>query len=340
MKWIQIIALATTLVALPYQPAMAGEPVSIIFDTDITGDVDDVLALAMLHTLEDRNDCRLLAVTVSKVNPLTGPFVDAVNHFYGRPDLPIGVTRKAQVRESRYLKLVNEKDNGKTRYPHDLKRNEDTPDPVALIRKTLASEPDGSVVLVQVGLAVNLARLLDSQPDEFSKLDGKTLVRKKVRLASVMAGSFETIRDNNHYLEANVINDIPSMQKLASDWPDEVPIIWSGFEIGIAVAYPAASVLNDFDYVDHHIVKESYYLHNPPPHERPTWDLTSVLYAVHPDRGYFGLSAKGRVSVADDGFTTFTPKKNGRDQFLTMTPLQRERVREALVQMVSQPPSK
>ncbi|GEM_PF-1711723 len=38
----------------------AAEPVKIIFDTDITGDVDDVLALAICHTLADRGACELL----------------------------------------------------------------------------------------------------------------------------------------------------------------------------------------------------------------------------------------------------------------------------------------
>ncbi len=333
-KWIALglgLLLCTSLKA---------EPQRVIFDTDITGDVDDVLALAMLHTMEDRGACQLLAVTVSKVNPMTGPFVDAVNSFYGRPDLPIGVTRQAQVRESRYLKLIQAKDHGKLRYPHDLKSNDETPDPVRLLRETLVAQPDRSVAIVQVGLAVNIARLLESAGDDISPLSGPELVKKKAKHLSIMAGSFETIRDNNHYLEANVINDIPSMQKLAQLWPDEVPVIWSGFEIGIAVAYPAVSIVEDFDYTPHHIVKEAYELYRPPPHERPTWDLTSVLYSVYPDRGYFDLSHPGRVSVADDGFTTFTPAAKGRDRFLRMSPVQREHVREALVQFVSQPPSK
>ena len=84
------------LVLLTTRFASAVEPVQVIFDTDITGDVDDVLALAMLHTLADRGECDLLAVTISKVNPLTGPFTDATNTFYGRGDIPIGVTRDAQ----------------------------------------------------------------------------------------------------------------------------------------------------------------------------------------------------------------------------------------------------
>ena len=79
---------------LSASPVHSAEPVRIIFDTDITGDVDDVLALAMLHTLADRRECTIEAVTISKINPLAAPFVDAVNTFYGRPDIPIGTTLK------------------------------------------------------------------------------------------------------------------------------------------------------------------------------------------------------------------------------------------------------
>ncbi|MFG0332919.1 MAG: nucleoside hydrolase [Maioricimonas sp. JB049] len=318
--------------------AHADEPVRIIFDTDITGDVDDVLALAMLHTLADRRECELLAVTISKINPLTAPFVDAVNTFYGRPDIPIGVPQEAQRRDSKYLKLIEARDDGQLRYPHDLTSNEDAPDAVDLIRKTLAAQPDHSVVLVQVGIAPNLARLIATKGDRWSELDGPALIRKKVKLLSVMAGAFEPIRGNDRYLEANVINGIPAMQKLAADWPDEIPVIWSGFEVGIAVAYPRISVHRDFDYVPHHIVKESYLLHSGPNHDRPTWDLTSVLYAVHPDRGYFDLSEPGNVAVDDDGFLHFTPSGNGRDRYLVMSDAQKVRVREALTMLVSQPP--
>ena len=90
-------------------------------------------------------------------------------------------------------------------------------------------------------------------------------------------------------------------------------------------------------------MKESYLLHSGPEHDRPCWDQSSVLYAVFPDRGYFGLSSPGRVTLANDGFTRFTPPKNQnqggpRDRFLTMTPTQQARVLEAIVQLTVQPP--
>ncbi|MGB0578441.1 MAG: nucleoside hydrolase [Limisphaerales bacterium] len=325
-----------------------GAPRGIIFDTDITGDVDDVLALAMLHSLTDRGACELKAVTISKKNVLAAPFVDAVNTFYGRPNLPIGVSVNAPHRDSKYLHLIKDRNA----YPHDLKQAENA---VSLLRRVLAASEERSVAIVQVGLAVNIADLIDSKPDQYSPLSGIELIRKKVHHLSVMAGAFETIRGNNHYLEANVRNHVPSMQKLASEWPAEVSIIWSGFEIGIAAAYPRESIAKDFEYVPQHIVKEAYLLHSGPNHDRPTWDLTSVLYSVYPDRGYFDLSFPGRVTVADDGYTRFdsaatwrgdakaverAPAHRKRDRFLKMSPSQATRVKEALVHLVAQPPRK
>lgn len=315
----------------------AAPPVQIIFDTDIGNDVDDVLALSLLHALETRRQCHLLAITVTKPDELACPFVDAINHFYGRPEIPIGFTRSGLKNDpSKFLLLADMKDTGKPRYPHRLKRSSDAPAATALLRKTLSHQPDGSVVLVQVGYFSNLAALLDTQPDSLSSLNGPALVRQKVRFLSIMAGAFQSIGDNKRFLEYNVTQDLHAARKLANDWP--TPIVWSGFEIGIAVPYPAISIDRDFAYVQHHPAAEAYRLYNPPPHERPTWDLTSALYAVMADRSYFGLSQPGRVTVEPDGFTRFTPEPNGRDRYLTLEEAQKPRLREALVELASQPP--
>jgi inosine-uridine nucleoside N-ribohydrolase len=317
-------------------PAAGRESVSVIFDTDMGNDVDDCMSLALLHALQSRGECRILACTLTKSDPLAGPFVDAVNTFYGRGDIPIGVRKDPdKTGGSKFFPLVKQMDDGKLRYPSKLD-HATAPEAKQLLRKTLAGQPDGSVVIVQVGFFSNLAGLLDMPGDDISPMSGKDLIKAKVKLLSIMAGSFQTIDHNNHYLEYNVVNDIPAAQKLAKDWP--TPIVWSGFEIGIALAYPAVSIQRDFAYVPHHIVAEAYCLYSPPPHNRPTWDLTAALYVVRPDRDYFGLSWAGRVTVDNDGFTRFTPDGKGRDRFLTLTPIQQARTREALVQLVSEPP--
>lgn len=323
---------------LGYSPVVATEPVRLIFDTDIGNDVDDVLALGMIHNLEARGQCTLLAVTVTKDNPKAAAFTDAVNTFYGRPNVPIGAVRDGVTpEEGKFLKLADAQDDGSVRYPHDLESGENAPEAVGLLRQILAGQPDHSVALVQVGFFTNYGRLLQSPADEHSPLTGRELIKKKVRLLSIMAGAFQTIRDGNHYVEYNVMKDIPSAQTLAREWP--TPIVWSGFEIGITAAYPATSIERDYNYVAHHPLKEAYYLYIPPPHDRPTWDLTSVLYAVWPDRDYFALSTPGSVEVQDDGFTRFTPKQGGRDRFLILDEVRTARLREALVQLSSQPPA-
>ena len=66
------------------------EPVRLILDTDMGNDVDDALALAIIHALQNRGEVQLLAVTITKDNRDAAPFIDLVNTFYGRPDIPIG----------------------------------------------------------------------------------------------------------------------------------------------------------------------------------------------------------------------------------------------------------
>ncbi len=317
-------------------------PVKLIFDTDMGNDVDDVMALCMIHNLQQRGAVELLAVTITKDHPQAAAFVDAVNTFYGFPAVPIGVVRHGATPEpGKFNRLADEKNaDGALRYPHDLRSGAEAPEAVGLIRKLLAAQPDASVALVQVGFFTNFARLLDSKPDEYSPLAGRDLIAKKVKVCSIMAGAFQTVNWNTRHLEYNVIKDVPAAQAIALRWPS--PVIWSGFEIGVAAAYPHQSIEQDFGYVPHHPLKEAYILYNPPPHDRPTWDPTALLYAVFPDRGYFELSPPGSVTVEDNGATWFRPGQGGQGshRFLVMSTAQTARVREAIVQLCVEPPAR
>lgn len=308
-------------------------PVKLIFDTDMGNDVDDLMALAMIHNLQKRGACELLAVTVTKDHPQAAAFVDAVNTLYGYPDTPIGVVRDGAAKEAGKFNLLADEKNadGSLRYPHDLKSGADAPEAVGLIKDILAKQPDGSVVIAQVGFFTNLSHLLDSP-------GGKELIAKKVKFLSIMAGAFQTVKWDTRHLEYNVKLDVPAAQKLAKEWP--TPVVWSGYEIGVAAAFPHVVIEQDLDYLPHHPLKVAYYLYNPPPHDRPTWDPTAVLYAVQPERGYFDLSPPGNVTVENDSATLFRPTKDGkgRHRFLVMSPEQTARVREAIVQLSVEPP--
>jgi len=234
--------------------SMAAQPVRLIFDTDMGNDVDDALALAVIHALESRGEARLLAVTVSKDNRYAAPYVDLVNTFYGRGDIPVGVVKNGKTPgESAMIRVPAERRraDGSYVYPHKLADGRTAPDAVTVLRRVLAAETHGSVVMVVVGFSTNLARLLDSLPDEFSNLAGAQLVADKVRLLSAMAGRFPIGEP-----EYNVKTDIPSARKVFEEWPS--PIVFSGFEIGNELKFPAASIENDFAWVADHPVAEAY----------------------------------------------------------------------------------
>ncbi|HVU89055.1 MAG TPA: nucleoside hydrolase [Pirellulales bacterium] len=314
--------------------AERARPIPVIFDTDIGNDIDDALALGVIHALASRGECRLAAVTISKDNPLCAPFIDLVNTFYGRGDIPIGVVRDGKTPEDgNYLRgPVEARDGDQVRFPHKLQSGRDAPEAVALLRQTLAKELDGSVVMIVVGFSTNIARLLDSPGDQVSPLSGKELVAKKCRLLSIMAGNFGAMP----VPEYNVHVDVPAARKVYAEWPTE--IVASGFEIGLAIKYPAVSIERDFAYVPHHPLSEAYALYMKMPYDRETWDLTSVLYAVRPDRGYFTLSEPGTITVDEKNISRFAPSAAGKHRFLKVDAEQIARVREALVILASQPP--
>lgn len=294
----------------------AAQPVPVIFDTDMGNDIDDALALAMLHALESRGEVKLLAVTLTKDNPWAGRYVSAVNTFYGRAGIPLGAVKDGVTKEEgKYTRQAIEA--GGWKYS-DAKE-----EAVALIERTLKAQADGSVVVIQVGFSTNLARLLE-------RPGGRELIAKKVKLLSLMAGDF-----TGKGPEYNVKEDVKSCQKLVAEWPGEM--VWSGFEVGRTIKFPARSIEHDFGWAPRHPVVDGYKHYMKFPYDRETWDLTAVLYAVRPAAGYFTLSDAGRVAVDDKGFTTFEAAAGGRHRYLKVDDVQRARILEAMIWLASQP---
>jgi inosine-uridine nucleoside N-ribohydrolase len=295
--------------------AVAFAQAPVIFDTDMGNDIDDALALALLHALESRGECRIVAVTVTKDNPWAAPYIDIVNTFYGRPNIPIGMVKGSGVtpEDSPMIRVPSER----KLYPHKLKSGADAPDAVAVLRQALAAQPDHSVVIVQVGFSTNLAHLLQDSE----------LVARKVKLLVMMAGDFAKRNP-----EFNVKMDIPSAQKLLRDWP--TPIVASGFEIGNSMLFPASSITRDF--AANHPVADAYKNYKKFPYDRPTWDITAALYAIRPNDGYFSLSEPGTIHVDATGVTTFLPSADGKHRYLQMNDVQRARALEAMILLSSE----
>ena len=306
--------------------AARAQSVPVIFDTDMGNDVDDALALAMLHALQSRGECRLVGVTITKDNPWAAPYVDLVNTFYGRAHIPVGMVKGGVTPEnSRMIQVPAERrrSDGSMVYPRRLASGAEAPEAVALMRRLLTAEKDQSVVIVQVGFSTNLARLLDDAGDV-------ELVRRKVKLLSVMAGNFAQAK-----AEFNVEKDTASARKLFEHWPGEIVV--SGYEIGQAMLFPAVAIEKDFAWAVDHPVAEAYRTYMKMPYDRPTWDLTAALYAVRPDGGYFGLSPRGKIVADDKGMTHFQAAPAGRHRYLVLGEEQRARTLACMILLASQP---
>ena len=285
MRRIAVLLLVLPAVSVAW--AEGPQTVRLIFDTDMMGDVDDVGTVAVLHALADQGEVRILAMGLSGKNPWSPLCLDALNTYYGRPDVPIGVVRgPAFDRKSKYAETIAKE------FPHNLKSADDAPDAARLYRKVLADQANRSVVMVSVGQVTNLRNLLKCGSDEYSDLGGVELVKQKVKTWVCMGGKFPEGR------EANLIHDGPAAAYAVEHWP--TPIIFSGWEIGNEIMTGAG--LRQAP--QRTPVRRAYELYNGLNH-RQSWDQTAVLYAVRGLSGglddYWDLETQGHLHVNEDG---------------------------------------
>lgn len=315
--------------------------VQLLLDTDMGNDIDDALALAMIHALQSRGECELIGVAVSKDNPYAAMCVDVINTFYSRGDIPIGcVEEGATPEDGTYARHVVEMTDelGGALFARTVQDASEYPSAVLMMRRRLAAAEDHSVVMLMIGFSTNMARLLESGPDELSELGGRELFAKKVSHVVMMAGEFspEILADpTQKKAEFNVRWDVASAQMFISGCPR--PIVFSGLEVGLSVLYPGSALDSDYDWCGRHPVVEAYKSYLPMPYDRPTWDLTAVLFAVRPGHGYFGISDAGRVDVDDGGFVRFFPQEGGRHRYLTVDEQQRVRIGNIQNELAAQP---
>lgn len=289
--------------------------IPVIFDTDIGNDIDDVLALQMLLNYENEGKVDILGITISKSNPQVVEYVDGYCRFNDRENMPLGYAYNGVNPEPyRYVPVtLDTLIEGEKVLSPIRSLTSDIPEGYVLQRRLLAKQPDNSVVMIVVGPQTNIQRLLDSGPDKYSSLTGVELVRKKVRLLSVMGGLYSNRFD---FAEWNIIQDLAAAKTVFEKWPSE--IVASGWEVGNEMLYPHQSILNDFEDSEKHPLCVSYKVYEAMPYDRPTWDLTSVLYAIEPDSGYFGLSEFGTIAIDSIGNSIFRGETQGKYRHLVI----------------------
>lgn len=310
------------------EPGTAGKPrpapVRLIVDTDIFSDVDDAGALAVAHALADAGQVKLLAVMVDTPSRWGAPAVDAINTYYGRGDIPVGALKPVDnsTFEKDYAQVLAK------RFPNSLRDGARAPDAVRLYRQVLARQPDHSVSIASVGFLTNLAGLLDSGPDRYSRLSGKALVEKKVKELVVMGGTFPEGR------EWNFFNDVAATKKVVDEWPTEQ--VYSGFEIGVNIMTGAR-----LDQVPRkNPVRRGYEIYVGPGNDRESWDLTAVYYAIRGGDELFTESTEpGSVAVYPDGSNAWVPEPD-RDQRYLTTVASDETIARVLEDLMLRPPAR
>jgi inosine-uridine nucleoside N-ribohydrolase len=290
MKFKQIFFLAIVATFAFNSSLMAQKKaLTVIFETDMGNDIDDVLALDMLYKYQDAGIVNIAAISNNKGNIYSIPFIDLLNRWYGYPNIPLGNVQNTKVREGKktsYVEYVSNLKNEKesSLFEKQFNQSSAVQGSVEMYRKVLSAQPDQSVIIISVGFLTNLSRLINSPADKYSPLNGKELISKKVKFMSLMGGDFR------------------------------------------AENTPA------------HPLKYAYEYYSAMPYDRPTWDLTSVLYAVEPLKRYFTVSKAGFINTDDKGATFFNKAKKGNRYILTADKKQQERMLLRFTELVKQKP--
>lgn len=306
-------------------------PSKVIFETDMGNDIDDALALDMLYKYTDANLIDFLGISINKDNEYSAKFIDIMNAWYKYPNIKIATVKDGieDLAPINFAKVTYEsKTNGQSTFSGTNTDLMKLPEAVNFYRQELTKASDNSVVIISVGYFTNISRLLDSPADEISSLTGKELVAKKVKFLSLMGGNF----DGTNSQEYNIIKDIPAAQNVFANWPTKV--IVSPFEVGNTILFPGATI-EHLDTKGISPLIEAYKSYLPMPYDRPTWDLTSVLYAVEGVKDYFSMSPQGKITITDEGQSEFTAVENGLHSYLIVNEEQAEKIKNHFINIIS-----
>jgi len=280
---------------------------SVIFDSDMGPDYDDVGAITLLHAFADEGKVNILATVASTKYENVAAVFNVFNTYFNRPNIPVAVPKgeALDMRDGQHWT-----DSIVKNYSHAINSNKDVPDAVALYRRILSIQPDKSVTIITVGFLTNLKNLLQSKADMFSPLTGEQLVKQKVKQLVSMAGKFPSGS------EFNVNQDFVASRYVYENWP--TPVLFSGFEIGAKIKVGLPLIHNDA--ITNSPVKDVFRISIPMSQEdsagRMSWDETAVLVGVLGYDEWYTVK-HGKIVISDkDGGNTWVNDDKGNQAYL------------------------
>jgi hypothetical protein len=235
--------------------------IPVIYETDMTLDVDDVGALAVLHGLQTEGHVILLGVCYNEVHPLAPAVIDAINTYYNRGTIPIGIYKKELSKPDPSDYFTNERDFDVDNMKHDPFDNI-VAEAVPVYKHMLKTQADGSVVIISVGFLNNLHDLL-KDPEGFE------LVKSKVKLLAIMG------RLHNDGFNLSRHNLVGQSQYVFENWPGTLVTTQVGGDMITGETLTSRTPI-------YNPVRRAYELewHQGPHIGRSSWDEVTVLYAV------------------------------------------------------------
>lgn len=275
----------------------------ILFDTDIGDDCDDVMALDVLIAAHKAGECELAAVTYSERCPVAPGCARAILRYYGL-EIPVGSRPTEPGRGTTYAKAVFDA------FP-SLAAGETLP-AVRVMRKVLAEHDKATFVVT--GSLYNVAKLIESEPDDLSPLNGIDLMKEKLEEIALMGGNFSHqsgYRPPEHTIlpdgtlarttEWNITLSLPESRLFFEKCP--CPITASPFELGFRMLTGGPMVEagqgktpDSLSYIVHGSSKG-----------RDSWDPTTAYYGLYGAAPLFYKTAPGTITVDEKGVTYFTP---------------------------------
>lgn len=296
----------------------------IIFDTDIGGDCDDVVALDLLISAHQQGLCDFLGVSCNSAVSEGAGCARSVLKYRGMGNLPLSALPGWKTRDNCYGVIVSRT------FPELSRMDVPFPAPLNMLRKLVAENP--GVALVSVGNLINMAALLESGPDEYSPLNGVELCKRNVSAFYVMGGCFvpekeatgnPNLRDTP-FAECNIKQDVPASVSFFKLAP--CPVYLLPWEAGDKVISGKVLVKQGENCPDGLSIIARGDLNG-----RSSWDPMTAMVAVWGHAPWMRLSPAGHVTVDEEGVTWYQEKADGQHYILYL-----DRAEEEIGQFIDQ----
>ena len=271
----------------------------VILDTDIASSADDLVTMSCLYHMADKGKVNFAAIMVNRNGDTNAKMADIMNTYYKHPEVKIGVTHTGPENPMVWIDYWKVCEPGtyadEPVFPRSLSDAEisSLPDAAKLYRKILGRSEDHSVVILSIGFANNLARLLESQADEYSPLDGVELVRRKVKGIYLQAGHYGVAMEPDFNFKSDPENAIKLMDKCPA------PMYFSPQEAGDNFDYTPSVMLADLKAAG---MADGPLYHCYKHHDCETgqrmWDMMPLLSWLHPE--YFDTFGPYDITLEDD----------------------------------------